>query len=145
MTVSQSTISVIDNGCSGGTINGEPAADSHMVRESLSSFSTPQFYQLMRNMRLKARDGRMQSVHIGMLFATDELPPSEFHQALLETMRAKFQKTSIFVLGIGNRVNPEQYRKLTANGGQYITVDSFESLEKLDLEILKDLCVFGIN
>ncbi|KAL4224060.1 collagen [Mactra antiquata] len=145
MGVSQTTISTINNGCSGGNIDSEPAADSLMVKESLASYSAPHFYDLLRNMRLKAADGRRESSHIGIVFAIDRLSPSEFRKAMLESMRAKFQKTAVFVLGVGHRVDPSQYKVLIGNGGQFITVDDFGTLEKLDNEILKDLCTFGIN
>lgn len=143
MVISDTTIMTIGNGCSGSELDEEPAYDPQVVKQELSAYETPQFYHLMRNMRLKAADGRMKADHIGVMFVTDHLNPMEYRKAQLEMMRAKFQRTTIFVLGVGKRVDEHQYQSLTTNGGQYMHVTSFEELGDIATPTLYKLCLFG--
>ncbi|XP_045173658.2 collagen alpha-5(VI) chain-like [Mercenaria mercenaria] len=145
MAAGDTTIMTIGNGCSGSTLDEEPATDPNMVKQGLSTYQTPQFHQLMRNMRLKAADGRFESDHIGVLFVTDRLTSFEYRKAKLETMRAKFQRVAIFALGVGNRVDAQDYMSLTTNGGQYISVPSFEDLGEIGTAFLYNMCLFGTN
>lgn len=144
MGISETTITTIGNGCSGSTLDEEPASDPLTVKKELSTYETPEFYQLMRNMRLKAADGRMKSDHIAVMFVTDRLSPLEFRKAKLEMMRARFQKTTIFALGVGKRVDEQQYTSLTVNGGEYLYAASFEDLAEVGAVLLYKLCLFGV-
>lgn len=143
MAAAGTTITTVGNGCGSATLSEEPASDPEKVLQDLYVFEGPPFHLLMRNMRLKAADGRMSSDHVGVIFATDRLPSAELRQAQLEMMRARFQKISIFVLGIGQKINEDEYRGLITNGGAFMSVPDFEDLDALGSAFLYKLCVFG--
>lgn len=136
------TIAVVYNGCSGGELVEEMGANSDSVKQHIASFKYPRFDQLIRDMRLKAVDSRRESKHIGVMFVTDRLSPEEYDKARLEMMRARFQKTAVFAVGIGDMVNGDQVRSLMAREGYYFHAYSFRTLLEVASPLLYNLCVF---
>jgi hypothetical protein len=145
MVLGDSTIMTVGNGCSESELDERPTSDPKKVKEGLSMYETPKYDELMKNMRLKAAGGRFKTHHIGIMFATDRLSPYEYSQTERQMWRANFQRISIFVLGIGHRVDEDEYRALTINGGHYLSVPSFEDLAQVGNALLYDLCIFGAD
>ena len=50
----------------------------------------------------------------------------------------------MFVLGIGNDVDPSELNQIAAGPKNVFTVDSFEDLEEKANEIKKGICVLGM-
>lgn len=142
---SQTSIATIGSGCSGGTFEEESATDAVSVRKGLSSYQTPEFDHMVRNMRIKAADGRSDSAHIGIIFLSDQLSPYTFKKASLEVRRAMFQRTTVFVVGVGDRLDETQARSLVTQDGEFVKAMSFDTLRDAGTPILYKLCVFGAS
>lgn len=137
------TMAMISNGCSDGNIEEPPSSDPEQIKKGLADYHAPKFDQLMRNMRLKAGDGRQQTKHVGVVFVSDHLSPYELRKSSLEAKRARFQKVGIFVLGIGDRVDDGQLEALTTKDSEYFRVFGFENLADVGNALLYRLCLYG--
>ncbi|KAH3884485.1 collagen alpha-4(VI) chain-like isoform X2 [Dreissena polymorpha] len=137
------SIATVANGCPSGTFNEAPLLDAEEVKKDFASISVPSFDTLMRNMRLKASYGRGDSEHIGIIFVNSNLAPDEFGKSRNEMMRARYQKSAIFVIGIGSLVDRHQLNSLVTNGGQYLEVLSFETIGDIGKQLMYSLCLFG--
>lgn len=139
------TIATVSNGCSGGDFKGEPGTNPDSVKQELAAYVAPGIDNLMRTMRIKAVDGRRETKHVGVIFITDKLSPLEYDKALLEMRRARFQKTAVFVVGVGDSVDAAQVQSLTVLGGLYLHTYSFNTLPELSSTLLYHLCLYGVD
>ena len=57
--------------------------------------------------------------------------------------RLQNKGSAVFVLGIGNDVDPSELNQIAAGPKNVFTVDSFEDLEEKANEIKKGICVLG--
>ena len=137
------TIGLLSNGCSDDKLEEVPSSDPNQLKEVLSKYKSPKLDQLMRNLRLKAGDGRMQSKHVGIAFVSDRLSSYELRKSSLEVRRAKFQNIGIFVVGIGDRVQDSQLESLITDNAEYFRVFSFESLADIGNALLYRICLYG--
>ena len=139
------TVATVSNGCAGESFTGEPGTNPASVKADLASYETPRFDHLMRSMRIKAVDGRRETKHVGVIFITDRLSPVEYDKARREMMRARYQKTAIFGVGIGDLVDETQTRALTALGGYYMHAFNYKTLPELSAQLLYHMCMFGVD
>ena len=143
MEAGEVTIATISNGCNDGNFDETPSSDPETIKKGLSNYHAPKFDQLMRNMRLKAGDGRLQSKHVGIVFVSDRLSPYDLRKSSLEAKRARFQKIGIFVVGIGNHVEDSQLETLTTEDTEFFRAFGFESLSDVGNALLYRLCLYG--
>ena len=143
METGDTTIGILSNGCSEGNLEETPSNDPEQVKKVLVNYETPRFDQLMRNIRLKAGDGRPQAKHVGVVFVSDLLSLPELRKSSLEVRRAKFQKIGMFVLGIGDRVQDSQLESLTTKDAEYFRVFGFDSLGDVGNALLYRMCLYG--
>ena len=55
----------------------------------------------------------------------------------------KSKGSAVFVLGIGNDVDPTELNQIASGSNNVFTVDSFEDLEKKVHELKRGICVQG--
>ena len=139
------TIATISNGCSDGNLEEPPSSDPVKIQKALASYHAPMFHQLMRNMRLKAGDGRLKSKHVGIVFVSDRLSPFDLRKSNLEAKRARFQNIAIFVLGVGSRVEDTQLEALTTKDAEFFRAFDFDSLHDVNNALLYRLCLHGTS
>ncbi|WAR03535.1 COCA1-like protein [Mya arenaria] len=138
------TITTVTNGCASGDIDDRPSVDAQSVKDKLSFYEVPRFNELLGNMRLKAADGRRNAAHIGIAFVNARLTESEFKESRKEKGRAKYQRTTIFVVGVGPHVDSGQLKALTLNGGELLQASSFPGLMEVANHLLYSMCLFGV-
>ena len=138
------SISSFSSGCNGGTFEEGVSFDPETVKSGLSKFESPEFPKMMREMRLKARDGRQGTKHVGVIFMIDPLSSRDFRYAQMERRRAIYQKTEIVVFGVGTRIDESQGRRLATDHGGYIHVYGFDSLEEVGMQFLYRMCILGL-
>ena len=141
----EATIATISNGCSDGNFEDSPSSDPEKIKNGLADYHAPKFDQLMRNMRLKAGDGRLKSKHVGIVFVSNRLSPYDLRKSSLEAKRARFQNIGIFVLGIGKRVEDSQLEALTTYDAEFFRAFDFESLFDVNNALLYQLCLHGTS
>ena len=72
---------------------------------------------------------------------TDEGPYTPVDEA---SSRLQNKGSAVFVLGIGNDVDPSELNQIAAGPKNVFTVDSFEDLDEKANEIKKGICVLGM-
>lgn len=145
METGATTIATVSNGCSTGNFEELPSSDAEQIKKGLSGYQPPKFNQLMRNMRLKAGDGRRQSKHVGIVFLNDRLSPQEYRRSILESKRARYLKIGVFIIGIGSRVEKSQLESLTTEEAGYFLAFEFENLSEIGNSLLYRLCLYGTS
>ena len=138
------SMATVTSGCAGGVLDDRQFIDPESVKIAAAEYSIPSLDSLLRNMRLKAADGRSNAGHIGIVFVNKKLSPAEKSQSVREVMRARYQKTVVNIIAVGPDVNMVDIERLVVNGGQLWRVPSFQELPSLGRNVLFTLCTFGL-
>ncbi|KAL3856153.1 hypothetical protein ACJMK2_010941 [Sinanodonta woodiana] len=136
------SIATVSSGCSAGSFSDEWSSDPNVIKKNLVDFQVPRFSEIMRDMRLRLGNGRSDASRIGIIFMYEQLSNAEMQKSFLEMRRAKFQKISIFVIGIGKHVDSKQAKGLVTEMGQFLEVSGFDNLNDIEEQLLLQLCTF---
>ena len=72
---------------------------------------------------------------------TDEGPYTPLDEA---STRLQSKGSAVFVLGIGNDVDPSELSKIASGPKNVFTVDSFEDLVDKSNELKRGICILGM-
>jgi hypothetical protein len=86
----------------------------------------------------RSNGGRTGSVKYGILIVDNRL--ENWEQALEEAERAKKEGIKLIVIGVGDRIQPDQLRQLCSSSKHYFYASSYSALADLKTQIIQKFC-----